>query len=168
MLFGDAVRLQHLPLPFGRAAAVAAHRRHDEWLGAKLFQMPDDRSDDLRNIGDATTPASDGDALAWTNRVAKLQLGELPLDFAGNIGDPRPFEFLANPEKLGVSASIHVISNPIDESSHLSRDLPAKSTASAYPERRNSGFNRGGSETRRGRKLIRKPGKQERAGNQSK
>src|SRR5436190_17644254 len=90
--------------------------------------MPNNRRDDLRNTGDATTPASDGDALAWTNRVAKLQLGELSLDFAGNIGDPRPFELLAKPEKLGVSASSHVISDPIDESSHLSPNLPAKST----------------------------------------
>src|SRR6185369_12251592 len=90
--------------------------------------MPNNRRDDLRNTGDATTPASDGDALVWMNRAAKLQLGELPLDFAGNIGDPRPFELLGNTEKLGVSASSHVISNSIDESSHLSPKLLAKST----------------------------------------
>ena len=34
-LLGDAVAFEDLALPFGRAAAVAAHRRHDERLGAE-------------------------------------------------------------------------------------------------------------------------------------
>ena len=34
-LLGDAVAFEQLALPFGRAAAVAAHRRHDERLGAR-------------------------------------------------------------------------------------------------------------------------------------
>ena len=35
---GDAVAFDQLALPFGRAAAVAAHRRHDERLGAQRLE----------------------------------------------------------------------------------------------------------------------------------
>ncbi len=36
-LFRHAVRLDQFPLTFGRAAAVAAHRRHKEWIGPQAF-----------------------------------------------------------------------------------------------------------------------------------
>jgi hypothetical protein len=35
--FGHTVRFENLPLTLCRAAAVAPHRRHDEWFSAELF-----------------------------------------------------------------------------------------------------------------------------------
>ena len=58
-LLGDAVGLEELPLSFGRSAAVAAHGRHDERLGAQALEMFDDRPGDDGDIGDAAAAGGD-------------------------------------------------------------------------------------------------------------
>ena len=69
--FGDAVAFDDLALPCGGAAAVAAHRRHDERLGPEpaargrtIALMID------RDVGDAAAADGDGDGLARADRGA--------------------------------------------------------------------------------------------------
>ena len=70
---GDAVAFDDLPLAGGRAAAVASHRRHDEWLGAQRLEMIDGRLDDQVNVGDAAAAGGDGHALARLHAVAQAR-----------------------------------------------------------------------------------------------
>ena len=70
-LFGDAVAFDDLPLPRSRAAAVAAHGRHDERLGPQRLEMLDRRLDDQVDVGDAAAAGRDGHALARLDAIAQ-------------------------------------------------------------------------------------------------
>ena len=62
------VALQHLALAFGRAAAVAAHGRHQERLGATRSDGVDQRGDDRLDAADAAAAHADGNALSRLDR----------------------------------------------------------------------------------------------------
>ena len=99
--FGNAVRLDELPLALGRRAAVTAHGGNDERFGPQAGQMPDDRPDDRRQIGDS--PAADGDrhALPRANLLPQVQPCELGVDLARHVVDSLALERLANSEDFG-------------------------------------------------------------------
>ena len=67
--FGHAVRLEHRALALGRAAAVAAHGRHDERLGAQALERVDNGLGDHVDVGDAAAAHGDGHALPGLDRV---------------------------------------------------------------------------------------------------
>ncbi len=113
VLFGDAVRFQHADLPFGRAAAVAAHGGNDKRLRAELLQMIDDCLNDDRDVGDTTAAAGDGDRVAGSDLLLELEACELARDLARHVVDTGPLERLANAEKLGVDASSHGLAQPL-------------------------------------------------------
>ena len=100
-LLGDAVGLEELPLSFGGAAAVAAHGRHDERLGAQALEVFDDRPDDRGDIGDAAAAGGDGHALARPDLLAQLQPRKLPVDLARHVLDAGGVERLAEAEDFG-------------------------------------------------------------------
>ena len=82
---GDAERLDELPLTVGRAAAVAAHCRHDERLRAEAFEMLDNRSRDGSDIGDAAAAGGDGHALARSDFLAQVEPGKLGVNLARGV-----------------------------------------------------------------------------------
>ena len=104
-LLGDAVGLEQLPLSFGGAAAVAAHRRHDERLCAQALEVFDNRPDDRGDIGDAAAAGGNGHALARPDFLAQVQPRKLPVDLAGHVLDAGGVERLAEAERLWGSRS---------------------------------------------------------------
>ena len=98
---GDAVRLQHLPLAFGRAAAVAAHGRHEERFGPQRAEMFRGRPQDHGDVGDPAAAGRDGDALPRLHAAVQFQPGQLGMDLAGDVCHPRPGKILANAKDLG-------------------------------------------------------------------
>ena len=61
VVLGDAVAFQHFALAFGSGAAVAAHRRENERLGAERLQLGDDGLGAFGDVVDAARAATDCD-----------------------------------------------------------------------------------------------------------
>ena len=78
--------VEHLALPLGRAAAVAAHGRHDERLAAQRLEVLDDRLGDQVDVGDAAAAGGDGHGLAGLDPRRELQLFELRARLGGHVG----------------------------------------------------------------------------------
>ena len=97
---GDAVGLQHVALAFGGAAAVAAHGRDEEGLGAEVPEVLDGRAEDGDDVGDAAAAGGDGHALPRPQRPLQLQAAQLGVDRRGDIRQPGSLEDLANAEDL--------------------------------------------------------------------
>ena len=79
----DAQPVQDVDLAFGRAAAVAAHSRHDEGRAAGRFDQRHQFSGDAVDLGDAAAAEAEGDALAFDLRrqVQPREFGlERPVD----------------------------------------------------------------------------------------
>src|SRR5262249_25113170 len=79
---GDAVIGENAPLSLGRAAAVAAHGRHDERLRAEVLEMVHRRLNDEMDASDAAAAGGDGDALSGPDTRAEVE----PLQFAMDFG----------------------------------------------------------------------------------
>ena len=60
----DAQAIEHFDLSSRGAAAVAAHRRHDEGLTARLFDKRDQFAGDKVDAGDAAAAKAERDAFA--------------------------------------------------------------------------------------------------------
>ena len=67
-LLGDAERVEHLQLALGGGPAVAAHRRHDERLGAEVAQPVDRAARQLDALAEPAAPGADGDGHARRDR----------------------------------------------------------------------------------------------------
>ena len=96
--FGNAIRLDELPLSFGRAAAVAAHRRHDERLRAEAIQMIDRSGENDRDIGDAAASGRNRHRLAGQQLLAQVEPGKLRLNLAPHVDDAGGVECLPKAE----------------------------------------------------------------------
>ena len=116
-LLGDAVALDQPALPLGRAAAVAAHRRHDERLRAERLQMLDRRLDDDCDIGDAAAAGGDRHALPRLDALGQVQLRQLRFDRRGDVCNLLRLERLPDAEDLGVGGhgEAYLIANGRDD-----------------------------------------------------
>ena len=103
---GDAVAFEHLPLPFGRAAAVAAHGGHDERFCPEALQMFDNRPGDRGDIGDAAAAGGNGHALARPDFLAQVEPRKLGMDLARHVFDAGGVESLAEAEYFRKSGHI--------------------------------------------------------------
>src|SRR5207245_9299342 len=72
-VFVYAVGREDLPLAVRSAAAVAAHRRDDERLRSEIAEYFDGGPHDGRQIGDAATTDSDGDAVSVPQSFGKAR-----------------------------------------------------------------------------------------------
>jgi hypothetical protein len=75
---------------------MAAHRGHDERLGAKVAQAIERRSHNRGQIGDAPTASRDRDPVPSANASSEARLSPLPPHFAGDVGNQGLWGDLAN------------------------------------------------------------------------
>jgi hypothetical protein len=83
----DAVAGQHLALPLGRPAAVAAHGRDDEGARAERAQLVEDRADDLAQRRDAPAADREGDLGAGPQAGAEVEAAHPVADRGRQVGD---------------------------------------------------------------------------------
>ena len=74
---GDSVTFDQPALPLGRAAAVAAHRRHNERLRPQRLKMLHRRLDDQGDIGDAPAAGRNRHALPRLDLLGQIEPGQL-------------------------------------------------------------------------------------------
>ena len=91
---GDAVALQHLALALGGGAAVAAHGREDEGLGAQRLELGDDLLGALGDVGDAAAAAAHRDGHAGLDLGAHLGALELVDHRLADVVELRGLELL--------------------------------------------------------------------------
>ena len=70
---GDAVGRQHAKLPYRGAAAVAAHRGHEERPGAEHLKKLHGRPQDRGDVGDSPAAGGDGDALPRLHAAVQFE-----------------------------------------------------------------------------------------------
>ena len=106
--FGDAVAFEELPLPLGGAAAVAAHRRHEEGRGPEIAQKLDGAVQDDGDVGDAAAAGGEGDGLARADALLQVQLVQGFADGGGDIVDARSIEPLADANHTGIAHNVNL------------------------------------------------------------
>ena len=99
-LFGDAERLDHRPLAFGRAAVVRAHRGEQKRLGPVIAQPIAGGPRDFSDVGDSAAAGRDADiALAAlsapADRAARARRREYPQSDWRPVFDERARSFTA-------------------------------------------------------------------------
>jgi hypothetical protein len=106
---GHSVPFDQFALPFGRAAAVASHRRHDERLGPEPLQVPHGCLNDQGDISNPATAGSDSDRLATFDAAAEFQPRKFCFDGGLDLIDRerRRIERLANAEEKRVKRHGH-------------------------------------------------------------
>jgi hypothetical protein len=83
----NAVAGEHLPLPFGGAAAVTSHRRKDKGLEPHFAQTAHGSGNNFLQVRDPAASRCHGDARARLQASAKSGTRHLPADRGGNIAD---------------------------------------------------------------------------------
>ena len=115
---GDAVAFEHFALALGGRAAVAAHGREDERLGAERLQLGDDLLGALGDVVDAAAAAADRDGHAGLHLGADFGALELLGHRRADVGEPLAIELLADvhhPRQRNVESARDVDFDPISD-----------------------------------------------------
>ena len=97
---GD-VRVGDVIVRLGDAAAVAAHRWHQEGLEAEHFEFLDEALGNQCDISDTATADRDSDGFAWIDLGVEIKALYFGADGGWNIPEGWGVEFLADAQHTG-------------------------------------------------------------------